>query len=196
MPTAGGVDIGKAGHGGPKMCETSQFSAWTMALNLSRYEVSHCAEDGIDGVLRLSVIPTQIIELCPDCGRPCDSWHQKRWLENIADLPLGGRPVCLKVRVFQYQCEHCGRTWTPHCAIVGEGTWATARLIARAAELVRGSDVANAAAFFGIPEKTLERWYYDYVERQKTAADAAAQPICSLGIDELSLKKSTVSSLP
>jgi len=104
-------------------------------------------------------------------------------------LPLGGRPVCLKVRVFQYQCEHCGRTWTPHCPIVGEGTWATARLIARAAELVRGSDVANAAAFFGIPEKTLERWYYDYVERQKTAADAAAQPIRSLGIDELSLKK-------
>jgi hypothetical protein len=67
-------------------------------------------------------------------------------------------------------------------------------LIARAAELVRRSDVANAAAFFGIPEKTLEHWYYDYVESQKTAADAAAQPIRSLGIDELSLKKSTVSS--
>ena len=181
-------------HGGLKMCETSQFSAWTVALNLPGYEVSHYAEDGIDGVLRLSVIPTQIIELCPDCSRPCDSWHQKRWLENIVDLPLGGRPVCLKVRVFQYQCEHCGRTWTPHCPIVGEGTWATTRLIARAAELVRRSDVANAAAFFGIPEKTLERWYYDYVECQKTAADATAQPIRSLGIDELSLKKSTVSS--
>ena len=55
--------------------------------------------------------------------------------------------------------------------------------------------MANAAAFFGIPEKTLERWYYDYVECQRTVTNAAAQPIRSLGIDELSLKKSTVSSL-
>jgi hypothetical protein len=54
--------------------------------------------------------------------------------------------------------------------------------------------VANAAAFFGIPAKTLERWYYDYVECQRTATAAAAQPIRSLGIDELSLKKSTASS--
>ena len=84
------------------MCETSPLVAWTMALNLPGYEVSHYAEDGIDGVLRLCVVPTQIVELCPDCGRPCDSWRQKRRLENFLDLSRGGRPVCLKVRVFQY----------------------------------------------------------------------------------------------
>jgi len=100
----------------------------------------------------------------------------------------------LKIRVFQYQCEHCDHLWTPHSPIVAEGTWATARLVARAAELVRRSDVANAATFLGIPEKTLERWYYEYVESQRKAANAAAEPIRSLGIDELSLKKSTVSS--
>jgi transposase len=175
------------------MCETQQLAAWTAALNLPGYEVSHCAEDGIDGVLRLSVTPTRIVELCPGCSRPSNTWHQKRWLENIHDLPLGGRPVCLKVRVFQFECEHCERTWTPHPPIVSEGTWATNRLVERAAELVRRSDVTNAAAFFGIPEKTLERWYYEYVERQKAAVEAAAQPIRSLGIDELSLKKSTAS---
>ena len=182
-------------HGGLKMCETSQFSAWTVALNLPGYEVSHYAEDGIDGVLRLSVIPKEIVELCPDCGRPCNTWHQKRWLENVLDLPLGGRSVCLKVRVFQFVCEYCGRIWTPHSPIVAEGTWATNRLVERAAELVRCSDVVNAAAFFSIPEKTLERWYYDYVERQKATVETVAQPIRSLGIDELSLKKSTASSL-
>ena len=176
------------------MCETRELMAWTMALNLPGYEVSHCAEDGIEGVLRLSVMPRQIIELCPNCGHPCDSWHQKRWLENVLDFPLGGRPVRLKIRVFQYQCEHCDHLWTPHSPIVAEGTWATARLVARAAELVRRSDVANAAAFLGIPEKTLERWYYEYVESQRKTANAAAEPIRCLGIDELSLKKSTVSS--
>jgi len=96
--------------------------------------------------------------------------------------------------VFQFECEHCHRIWTPHSPIVAEGTWATNRLVERAAELVRRSDVVNAAAFFGIPEKTLERWYYDYVERQKVTVETAARPIRSLGIDELSLKKSTVSS--
>jgi len=176
------------------MSETSALMAWTMALNLPGYEVSHCAEDDIEGVLRLSIVPTQTIELCPNCNRPCDHWHQKRWLENVLDFPLGGRPVRLKIRVFRYACEPCGRTWTPASPIVSEGTWATARLVARAAELVGRSDVANAAAFLGIPEKTLERWYYEYVESRRAKADAAAQPIRTLGIDELSLKKNTVSS--
>lgn len=176
------------------MCESHELAAWTVALNLPEYEVSHCVEDAIDGVLRLSVLPKETIEVCPDCGRACNTWRQKRWLENICDLPLGGRPVRLKVRVFQFSCEHCGRIWTPHSPVVAEGTWATGRLVERAAELVRRSDVVNAAAFFGIPEKTLERWYYDYVERCQAAVESAAQPIRSLGIDELSLKKSIVSS--
>ena len=42
------------------MFETYQLAAWTVALNLPGYEVSHCAEDAIDGVLRLSVIPKEI----------------------------------------------------------------------------------------------------------------------------------------
>jgi hypothetical protein len=91
--------------------------------------------------------------------------------------------------VYFNQCEHCDHHWTPPSPIVAEGTWATARLVARAAELVRRSDVANAAAFLGIPEKTLERWYDDYVESQRTTVATAAGPIRSLGIDELSLKK-------
>jgi hypothetical protein len=64
----------------------------------------------------------------------------------------------------------------------------------QAAKLVRFSDIANAAAFLGVPERTLERWYYDYVERQAHAPPADLKPIKSLGIDELSLKKSTASS--
>jgi hypothetical protein len=36
--------------------------------------------------------------------------------------------------------------------------------------------------------------YYAHVERQATIANTTAKPIRSLGIDELSLKKSTASS--
>jgi len=53
--------------------------------------------------------------------------------------------------------------------------------------LIRFSDLANTAAFFGVPEKTLERWYYDYVERHRQAPPLTARPIQQLGIDELKL---------
>lgn len=177
------------------MCQQHELDVWTQALNLPGYEVvDH--EDEPRGLRRLSIVPTQSVERCPDCGRACNSWRQKRWIENVVDLPLGGRPVSLKVRVFQYECEHCGRLWTADSPIIAPGTWATCRLVERAAELVRHSDVANAAAFFGIPQKTLERWYYQHIERQKATTDTAARPIRSIGIDELSLKKSTASSSP
>ena len=76
---------------------------------------------------------------------------------------------------------------------MAEGTHATERLLARLAELIQHGDIANAARFFGLAEKTAEKWYYEYVERnQKSPSDL--RPIRSLGIDELSLKKSTGSS--
>jgi hypothetical protein len=72
---------------------------------------------------------------------------------------------------------------------------ATERFLEQAARLIRFADVANAAAFLGVPEKTLGRWYYDYVQRRRDRPPGeAAKPIKSLGIDELSLKKSTGSS--
>ena len=47
-------------------------------------------------------------------------------------------------------------------------------------------------AFFGVPEKTLEKWYYDYVQRLDR--QEPLRPIRTLGVDELSLKNGTGSS--
>jgi hypothetical protein len=41
------------------MCETRELEVGTAAWNLPGYEVSHCAEDRIDGVLRLNLVPKQ-----------------------------------------------------------------------------------------------------------------------------------------
>jgi hypothetical protein len=65
----------------------------------------------------------------------------------------------------------------------------------RAAEFIRTSDVANAAAFYGVPERTLGAWYYDYLQRRQQVRAPAVKPIRRLGIDELSLKKTTVANL-
>lgn len=178
------------------MNETHQLRVWTTALNLPEYEVVHYAQR--EGTRHFSVVPREGVELCPDCSKPCQRLHQKRWIEGVADLPLGDQPVRLKVRVFQYECEHCGRHFTPQSLLFtpGLGAKATARLIGKAAELIQRADIAGAAAFYQIPEKTLERWYYEWVERQNQAQEenASIKPIRSLGIDELSLKKSTANS--
>jgi hypothetical protein len=115
--------------------------------------------------------------------------------DPIRDLPHGPQAVELILRSCQFHCEPCDRFFTPACPHVAPGAHATERFLAQAARLIRFSDIANAAVFLGVPEKSLERWYYDYAQRQLDKPPAQAlKPIKSLGIDELSLKKSTGSS--
>ena len=80
---------------------------------------------------------------------------------------------------------------------LAEGAHATERFLQRAAQLIRTSDVSNAAQFLGVPERTLDVWYRAWVERQQaTPSSSPEKPIRRIGIDELSLKKSTDSSSP
>jgi transposase len=140
------------------------------------------------------VIATTDVGLCPHCGRPTAKVHRRLDSDPIRDLPHGPQPVELVLRSAQFHCERCDRYFTPACPHVAPGAHATERFLEQAAKLIGFSDIANAASFLGVPEKTLERWYYDHVERQAQQQPADLKPIKSLGIDELSLKKSTASS--
>ena len=51
-------------------------------------------------------------------------------------------------------------------------------VVDRQRPLVEG-DVANVAALYGVPERTLARWYYDFIERQQQQPAPAAKPITS-----------------
>ena len=167
---------------------------WTAVLKLPDFEVVHCQEGASPELLCFTVRPKHEVGICPHCGRLSGEVHQRRARERIKDLPLGTRAVELKVRVPQLWCVTCDRLFTPSWPALAEGTHATERFLGQVARLVRTSDLVNAAAFFGVPEKTLEGWYYDYLERQQPQAAQAAKPIRSLGIDELSLKKGTGST--
>ena len=72
---------------------------------------------------------------------------------------------------------------------LAEGAHATERFLQHAAALVRTSDLANAAAFLGVPERTLGDWYYACLQRRVNPSDQKLKPVRRLGIDELSLKK-------
>lgn len=107
---------------------------------------------------------------------------------------MGERTVVLRVRVSDFRCAACEKFFTPVLPSIVEGTHATERFLERVAAIVRHSDISNAAHLCGVPEKTLERWYYDHVERRQRQAAPALKPITSIGIDEISQKKDTVSS--
>ena len=80
---------------------------------------------------------------------------------------------------------------------------AALRVGLRLAELASHGDLTTAARFFGLAEKTAEGWYYEYLQRRQRQqressssqpSSSCFQPVQSLGIDELSLKKDTGNS--
>ena len=112
----------------------------------------------------------------------------------MRDLPIGPQAVNLIVRTPQFRCDRCESYFTPGSPAIAPGAHATERFLEQAARLIRFSDIANVAEFFAVPPNSLARWYYDFVERQQKTPPAKLKPIESIGIDELSLKKSIASS--
>jgi transposase len=175
------------------LMEASDFRTWTELLDLDGFEVADVASDRAGKLRRLTVIATSIAELCPHCGMASSERHACHDRE-VVDLPLGGWKSQLVVRLFQFRCERCDKFFTPRHPALAEGAHATERFLGRLAEYAGHGDVSTAARFMGVAEKTAEHWYYDYLERRRQGPPKDLQPICSLGIDELSLKKDTGSS--
>ena len=175
------------------MAGSRALDFWTELLDLPGFVVVHHEDDAPGQRHGFTVAPCHEIGICPQCGRPSETVKQRRHRERIWDLPIGCRAVELTVRVGQFTCERCGTCFTPPITFLADGAHATERLLRRAAELIRSTDIAGAARFFAIPEKNLERWYYEYLERQQQAHPSPG-PIRRIGIDELSLKSGTDSS--
>lgn len=170
-----------------------QLATQTSLLGLDEFEVVESAGNRRDKVRRFTLAPTMVIGCCPHCHGATDERHACHD-RVVADLPMGGHQVELTVRLWQFRCSACNKFFTPRLAGLAEGAHATERLLERLAELAGRSDVATAARFFGIPEKTAEGWYYRHLEHKRLEPAPRLEPVRSLGIDELSLKKDTGSS--
>ena len=165
-------------------------------MDLAGFEVVEAARDVATQTWRLTVVATTLAQICPHCHSVTGERHACHD-RTIVDLPLGGWRTELVVRMFQFRCEQCGRFFTPHHPPLAAGAHATERFLDRLAQWATHGDVSVAARFLGVAEKTAERWYYEHLKRQEKRREQAAkdlQPVRSLGIDELSLKKDTGSS--
>jgi transposase len=170
-----------------------ELATLTSLLDLDEFEVVESGLDRREKIRRLTLAPKTVVGLCPHCQGVTDERHVCHD-RVISDLPMGGYRVELVVRLWQFHCGGCAKYFTPRLAALAEGAHATERLLEKLAELASRSDVATAAGFFGIPEKTAEGWYYAYLERKQKEPAPHLQPVRSLGIDELSLKKDTGNS--
>jgi transposase len=171
----------------------SELATLTSLLDLDGFEVVESTWNRREKLRQLVLVPNTTVCLCPHCHHPSDQRHVCRD-RVIADLPMGGQRVELVVRLWQFDCWACKKFFTPRFAALAEGAHATERLLERLAELASHGDIVTAARFFAIPEKTAEGWYYAYLERKRKAPAANLQPVRSLGIDELSLKKDSDNS--
>ena len=58
-----------------------------------------------EGVATVITAKSSLVEVaCPDCGTPARRVHS-RYVRTLADLPLGGRPVQLRLVVRRLRCE-------------------------------------------------------------------------------------------
>ena len=165
------------------------LSFWTNLLHLPDYEVVYCQEEADLRQYRMTVVPKHPLGVCPHCGKVSETIHQTRTREHIKDLSISNYAVDLSVRVAQFECARCGQFFTPGIPFLAEGAHATERFLERAAQLVRCSDLSNAAAFLGVPERTLGDWYYAYLQRRQIPGSQKLKPVRRLGIDELAVIK-------
>jgi transposase len=163
-------------------------------LDLDEFEVVSCVQDRGKRIRTFTLVPMNSMGLCPHCHDVSEERHVCRD-RVITDLPMSGWQTELVVRLWQFRCTACDRFFTPRFAALAEGAHATERLLERLAELVDRSDISSAASFFGLPEKTLEGWYYQHVKAKQSQPRPQLEPVRSLGIDELSLKKDTGNSV-
>ena len=179
------------------MCEQDRLAFWTKLLNLEGFQVVHEEMSAADEPRRFTVIPKIPLGLCPHCQQVCEDINRRSESDRVRDLPIGQRAVELTIRTYQYWCPSCERAFTPPSPGLAPGGHATERFLEQARQMIRFSDIANVATFLGLAESTLARWYYDYLERQgQQPSGTPLQPIRQLGIDELSLKKSTANVSP
>jgi transposase len=175
-----------------------ELATLTSLLDLEEFEAVQTTIDRRDKLRRFTLVPKVMVGLCPHCHEVTDERHLCRD-RQIMDLPMSRCRTELVVRLWQFRCPTCDKFFTPRFAALAEGAHATERLLERLAELASHGDLSTAARFFGIAEKTAEGWYYDYLqrkqkERESSSSSSSFQPVQSLGIDEISLKKDTASS--
>lgn len=171
------------------------LSRYATLLGLDEFEVIEIEENLTDfsspkrKTLTIHLLPKKSVFLCPHCRHACGHIH-KTTQRRILDLPQGIMEITLVVVWPQMLCERCDKYFTPCFEAIREKGTVTKRLAERLAAVIRISSVKEAAKLFRIAESTAEEIYYEIAEaRVGKQPKPGPEPIKSLGIDEIAVKK-------
>ena len=83
--------------GEPAMPTRDSLDFWTEALQLEGFRVAHVRRDSPTDPVRLTVVPTTALAVCPHCQHACNLIHRRHESYPLKDLPVGPQAVELVV---------------------------------------------------------------------------------------------------
>lgn len=124
---------------------------------------------------------------CPNCQSKTVKINQTEQ-RKYRDLKISNCEVWLYVQIPQFHCPDCERFFFDHPDWVVSGKSYTKRQEKWIFELCKKQSFKQAAALCDMNSKTVERLFYNYVNRELNLTERYRQ-VRKLGIDEISNRK-------
>lgn len=111
-------------------------------------------------------------------------------VRDFHTVPVGGKPMVLRMRVQRLECKDCGHVCQEHIHFAAQQTAYTRRLAKYAVELCRIAPIKSVAIHLNLSWNTVKEMVKDYLERNYSKPDITGLKV--IGIDEFAVKKGRV----
>ena len=111
-------------------------------------------------------------------------------VRDFHTVPVGGKPMVLRMRVQRLECKDCGHVCQEHIHFAAQQTTYTRRLAKYAVELCRIAPIKSVAMHLNLSWNTVKEMVKDYLERNYSKPDITGLKV--IGIDEFAVKKGHV----
>ena len=111
-------------------------------------------------------------------------------VRDFHTVPVGGKPMVLRMRVQRLECKDCGHVCQEHIHFAAQQTTYTRRLAKYAVELCRIAPIKSVAIHLNLSWNTVKEMVKDYLERNYSKPDITGLKV--IGIDEFAVKKGRV----
>ena len=109
---------------------------------------------------------------------------------DFQTVPVGGKPVLLRMAVQRLECKDCGHVCQEHIHFAAPQTTFTRRLAKYATELCRMAPIKSVAAHLNLSWNTVKEMVKGYLELNYSKPDISGLKV--IGIDEFAVKKGHV----
>lgn len=151
-----------------QICTRAEYGFKTIVLHIkTKKEMFYCVHCKSKNVIRSGVVT-----------------------RDFHSVPVGGKPVVLRMTVQRLECKDCGHVCQEHIHFAAQQTAYTRRLARYAVELCRIAPIKSVAAHLNLSWNTVKEMVKGYLERNYSKPDISDLKV--IGIDEFAVKKGHV----